>query len=147
MKYLESYKIITTNQINVGGIFGSKPGKIINHSFFNYIPYIINYLNSKKISYRLFTNDVNFLIILNDTHNIDLLPYEFKHMMHYFPLNDEHEHNISKRIGVDWFNTEISQITNRAWKEFQTKTTKDIVDLEEYIDNLLAINAAKKFNL
>ena len=90
MKYLESYKVIEPSDIKVGGEYGKLPGVIISDKFFEKIPYIINFLNSKKIKFELFTNDIYFFIILNHVDDINLLPYNYKSMEHIIPLSDDY---------------------------------------------------------
>jgi len=153
MKYLESYKEINPDDIKVGGGYGKLPGVIISDKFFEKIPYIINFLKSKNIKFELFTNSVYFFIILNSTNSIDLLPYGFNNTEHVIPLSDEYndrnKDNILNRLPLNWYENKFRTYNNigTKWTKFTIKTSDDMIELKEYINNLLIKKSANKFNL
>lgn len=150
MKYLERYKVIDPLEINVGDTYGKRPGLVVGEKFFDKIPYIINYLKKNKISYGMFTNDVYFFIIIYVDNDINLLPYDYKNMEHYFPLSDDSDEddNIVSRLKINWFENRFFNGGKKLeWKEFITKTPDDMEELKEYIDDILIKKSADKFNL
>jgi len=149
MKYLESYKVIEPSDIKVGGEYGKLPGVIISDKFFEKIPYIINFLNSKKIKFELFTNDIYFFIILNHVDDINLLPYNYNSMEHIIPLSDDYNRDdILSKLQLNWYKNKFQKYNpDVIFRDFTIKTSDDMIELKEYINNLLIKISAKKFNL
>jgi len=152
MKYLESYKEINPDDIKVGGSYDKLPGVIISDKLYNKIPYIINFLNSKKIKFQLFTNNVYFFIILNSSSYLELLPYNYNTMEHVIPLsddyNDKNTDNLLNKLQLNWYENRFRTYNKDVeFIEFKIETSDDMTELKEYIDNLLIKKIANKFNL
>jgi hypothetical protein len=71
-------------------------------------------------------------------------------MEHVIPLSDNYNRDdILSKLQLNWYENKFRRYNYDyiKWRKFIIKTSDDMAELKEYIDNLLIKKIAKKFNL